>query len=409
LFDLFNKSRFSGHHGTIAGLAISPDGSKAVSGANNSQFFDRDAIVWHLPSGERDRLLRGHEVAIFSVAFSNDGRTIATGGGGAVKGRQWKHDNAIRLWNDRGEEIAKFGEDLFFVRALAFSPDGRFLLSGSANQAKAAPVADGSCLRLWDLRTRREVRRFGHHTSEANTIAFSPDGKYVAAGSNGMRADGSVAGSVTIKTSFHKKDAPLPAGKSALTKELLAEYANGGSLRKDVAQSLKTLAEKLNPARLVSVSVTHHEQSSALEYQTIRFWETSSGRELDLFAHQSWVNALAFSPDGKRLLSAGKGVILWDTSSGEKVGRVGGNEIDFTHCAAFSPDGQHIALGTGGRMDMGSPYENCFTRLYSQDTGQELARWSHKFPVTALAFSPDGRFVLAGGEHGELHLWPTVI
>jgi WD40 repeat protein len=408
VFNLFGKSPFTGHHGTIAGLAISPDGSKAVSGANHSQFFDRDAIVWHLPSGERERLLRGHEVAIFSVAFSPDGRTIATGGGGAVKGRQWKHDNAIRLWNDHGEEIAKFGEDLFFVHALAFSPDGRFLLSGSANHVPAAPVADGSCLRLWDLSTRREVHRFGHHTSAANTIGFSPDGRYVVAGSNGMRADGSIAGGTTIKTSFHKKDSPLPPGESAMTNEQLAEFASGGSLRKDVAQSLKTLAEKLNPERLVSVSVTHHEQSSALEYQTIRIWEANSGRELDLFSHQGWVNAVAFSPDGKQLLSAGKGVILWDITSGEKVGRIGGSRTNSTHCAAFSPDGQRIASGTGGRMHLKSPYENCFTRLYSPDSGQELARWSHKFPVTALAFSPDGRFVLAGGEHGELHLWPTV-
>ena len=405
MFDLFKRSPFSGHHGTIASLAISPDGSSVVSGANNSQFFDRDAIVWRLPSGARERLLRGHEVAIFSVAFSNDGRTIATGGGGAVKGRQWRYDNAIRLWNDRGQEVGKFGEDLFFVHALAFSPDGRFLLSGSANHAPAAPISDGSCLRLWDLSTRREVRRFGHHTSAANTIAYSPDGKYVVAGSKGMRADGSIAGGVTIKTSFHKKDAPLSAGETAMTNEQLAKYANGVSLRKDVAQSLKTLAEKLDPARLVSVSVTHHEQSSALEYQTIRTWETNSGQELDLFSHQGWVNAVAFSPDGKRLLSAGKGVILWNTSSGEKVGRIGGNETDFTHCAAFSPDGRSIALGTGGQMDRGSPFENCFTRLYSTDNGQELARWSHKFPVTALAFSPDVRFVLAGGEHGEMHLW----
>ncbi len=284
MFDLFKKSPFGGHHGTIAGLAISPDGSKAVSGANDSQFFDRDAIVWHLPSGERDRLLRGHEVAIFSVAFSNDGRTIATGGGGAVKGKHWKHDNAIRLWNDRGEEIAKFGEDLFFARALAFSPDDRFLLSGSANHAKAAPVADGSCLRLWDLSTRREARRFGHHSSAVNALSFSPDGKHVVAGSNGMRADGSIAGGTTVKTSFHKKDAPLPPGETVMTNEQLAEFANDGTLRKDVAQSLKTLAENLNPARLVSVSVTHHDNHLLLNIRPYGF-----GRQTRAV---SWIDSL---------------------------------------------------------------------------------------------------------------------
>jgi WD40 repeat protein len=405
LLNLFSKSSFKGHSGTIAGIAVSPDGSKAVSGAHNAQFFDRDAIIWRLPSGECDRRLHGHEVGIFSVAYSPDGRTIATGGGGAVKGKQWVHDDAIRLWSEDGEQCGKFGEDLFFVHALAFSPDGRFLLSGSANNAPKAPVADGSCLRLWAVSSGREVRRFGHYSSAVNTIRFSPDGKYVVAGSHGMRADGSVAGGVTIKTNFYKKDALLPAGETAMTKEQLAEYANGGSLGQDVAQSLRMLAERLNPAKLISVSVKRHDYSSALECQTIRIWETSSGQELDLFSHQGWVNSLAFSPDGKQLLSAGKGVILWDATSGEQIVRIGGSETDFTHCAAFSPDGQEIALGTGGRLDVGSPYENCCTRLYSPTGGRELASWNHKYPVTALAFSPDGRFVLAGGEHGELRIW----
>jgi WD40 repeat protein len=402
---MFGGSPFEGHSGEISGIAVSPDGSKAVSGAHRPQSFDRDAMIWGLPSGKCDRRLRGHEVGIFSVAYSPDGRTIATGGGGAVKGTQWVHDDAIRLWSEDGEQCRKFGEDLFFVRALAFSPDGRFLLSGSANDAPKAPVADGSCLRLWAVGSGREVRRFGHHSSAVNTIGFSPDGKYVAAGSHGMRADGSVAGGVTIKTTFHKKDDPLPAGETAMTKEQLAEYANGGSLRQDVAQSLRMLAERLNPARLISVSVKRHDYSSALEHQTIRIWETSSGQELDLFSHQGWVNSLAFSPDGKQLLSAGKGVILWDAASGEQIVRIGGSETDFTHCAGISPDGRCMALGTGGRFDMGSPYENCFLRLYDIATRTELAGCKHKYPVRALAFSPDSRFVLAGGEHGELHLW----
>ena len=220
-----------------------------------------------------------------------------------------------------------------------------------------------------------------------------------------MSADGSAPGGFTIRVRFRKKDDPLPTGEDFMTKDQIVEYASSASLRQDVARSLKTIAEGLDPTKLISVSVKEREYSSALEDQTIRIWETSSGQELGSFSHHGWVNSLAFSPDGKQLLSAGKDVILWDAASGEQIVGLGGNEKYFTNCAAFSPDGQHIALGFGGRDEISLPYENCLTRLYNRTLGLELASWNHKHPVCALAFSPDGRFVLAGGERGELRIW----
>jgi WD40 repeat protein len=385
---------------------MSPDGSKAVSGAHSHQFFDRDAIVWGLPAGKADHRLKGHQVGIFSVAYSPDGRTIATGGGGAMKDKRWVHDDAIRLWDINGNELRRFGENLFVVYALAFSSDGKFLFSGSGNHAAKAPTADdGACFRLWDVSTGKEVYRFGHHVSSVDSIALSPDGKYVVAGSNGIRTDGSSAGGTTIRTSFHREGQPLPPGVTAMTREQLAKYATGSLQQDDIGQHLKAIAEHLNPMQLVSVSVEHHERSSAPDQQTIRIFETNSGQELNLFSHQGWVSSLAFSPDGKLLLSAGRGVILWNVASGQQIRRIGGNETRFVHHAVFSPHGEHIAIGTGGARDFGSPSENCCVRIYDIRDGHESACWQHDYPVTALAFSPDGRSILAGGHQGELCLW----
>jgi WD40 repeat protein len=405
LFRFFTGSPFRGHSGEIAAVAASPNGAKAVSGAHKSQFFDRDAIIWHVHSGKIDRRLRGHKVGIFSAAYSPDGQTIATGGGGAVRGRHWVHDNSIRIWNANGDPLREFGEDLYFVYGLAFSPDGKFLLSGSGNHAKKARVADGSCLRLWEVTTGREIRRFGHHTAAANAVAFSPEGEYVVAGSYGMRADLSIAGGTTVRTSIYTEGEPQRAGETIMTKEELAQYASNGSLTRENGQFLRMLADRLKPEQLVSVCVEQHELSSALEYQTIRIWETKSGQELGLFSYQGWVNSISFSPDGKSLLSAGKGVILWDVTSGKQIGRIGGTETEFTHCATFSLDGRTVATGTGAQLEMGAPYENCCVRLYELATGQESARWNHRYPVKALAFIPNSRFILAGGVGGELHLW----
>jgi len=405
MFSFFGASPFRGHTGQIAAVAISRDGTAAVSGAHQAQFFDRDAIIWKVPSGKIERRLRGHKVGIFSTAITADGQTIATGGGGAVKGRKWVYDNSIRMWNSKGEMLREFGRDLFFVYALDFSPDGKFLLSGSGNHAKKAPSADGSCVRLWEVSTGREVRRFGHHASAANAVAFSPDGEYVVAASNGMKADGSTPGGTTVRTRIYKQGEPQRVGEVIMAKAQLTEYASTGPLSPEVRQSLSMLAQRLSPDQLVSVGIEQHPLSSAPESQTIRIWQTGSGEEIGLFSHQGWVNSVSFSPDGRYLLSAGRGVILWDAISGEQIGRVGSNETYFTHCAAFSPSGRTVATGTGDQVEIGAPYENCCVRLYHPTSGREIGRWDHRYAVKALAFSPDGNFILVGGDRGELHLW----
>lgn len=197
----FTKDVFKGYSDRISSIAFSPDDRFAVSGGFAHQFFlDQSARIWEIPSGRKVRELKGHKCGVFSVAYSPDGRVIATGGGGIVRGTSWRYDNAIRTWDAQtGRQISRFGEDLFFVDTLAFSPDGRFLASGSKNHAPRAPHKDGGCLRLWDWRSGTETCSFGSHVSAVTSVSFSPDGKYLASGSNGMRADGSMPGGRQVK------------------------------------------------------------------------------------------------------------------------------------------------------------------------------------------------------------------
>lgn len=166
------------HIGEIKTISFSPDGSLCVTGATNYQSTDQNALVWDVPSLSVVGELKGHRDGIYSSAWSPTGEIIATGGGGT--------DHAVRLWDATSRQIGEIGRDLFIVHALAFSPDGRFLLTGSANNAPVASVRDGSCFRVWDVRRRKEVARLGVPTSSVQSVVFSRDGRIAACGSSGQ-------------------------------------------------------------------------------------------------------------------------------------------------------------------------------------------------------------------------------
>ena len=334
---------FDSQQGEITAVAACPTANRAVSSAQLFLQKHGDAVIWDLLSGTVVGRLQGHRAGVFSAAYSPNGKLIATGGGGRVIENQWVHDNSIILWNEDGEQIRRFATDLFFVQALAFSPNGAWLLSGSSNHAPKAPVSDGANLRLWEVDSGRELQRFGKHQRGVNAVAFSPDNSFVVCGTDSMGFVG--------KPLFR-----FPLAKMA------------------------------HP-------------------RTIRVWQLKSGREMDLFDEREWVTSLSLSSDGALLASSGShGIALWDLPSGRLSSRdLGPN--GYTHCCAFSPDGKFIAAGTGGRNEFAAPFENCMVRLYEVHSHRETARWEHRRPVKSLCFTPDGRFVFAGGYMGELHLW----
>lgn len=136
-----------------------------------------------------------------------------------------------------------------------------------------------------------------------------------------------------------------------------------------------------------------------------RTWETDSGAELNRFRCQGRLTALAFSPDGRQLLSSGDKLRLWDFESGAAIAQFDAPDLGPINCAALSPDGTRIVAGTGYRAENGAPYQRYCVHVIEVASGEEKVRWEHTYPVTAVPVSPDSRFVLAGGERGEMHLW----
>ncbi len=263
---------------------------------------------------------------------------------------------------DRGlTELAILtGHDQIPVTGVAFSPDGRRLLSGGA---------DG-CARLWDAKTHKEVRHFTGSPDEelsghAVGLAFSPDGK---------RA--------------------LFAVRDTLR---LWEVDTGRELRRfQAVRHYGCCKPAFSPDGRRALTCSSNGD--------VQYWDLEGGKELRRFrAHANRTADVAFLPDGRRALTCGwDGCLrLWDLETGKALRRYAVRP-HYTVCAvAVSPDGRRALSGS---VDPGERSGD--VRLWDVESGQELRRLvGHPSYVYSVAFSPDGRRALSGGRDGDVWLW----
>jgi WD40 repeat protein len=158
----------TGHTGYVSSVAFSPDGRLLASGScskynsPSGYCIQGEIKLWEVASGSEVRTLTGHADWVNSVAFSPDGRLLASGA------------LAIKLWEvASGSEVRTLTGHTSWVNSVAFSPDGRLLASGSWDHT----------IKLWEVATGREVRTLTGHTWYVNSVAFSPDGRLLASGS----------------------------------------------------------------------------------------------------------------------------------------------------------------------------------------------------------------------------------
>ena len=174
-----NIRSFDGHKDTVNSVAFSPDGKFALSGSE-----DKTLRLWDVATGKEIRSFTGHTDCVRSVAFSPDGRLALSGGGTP------QSDNTMRLWDvATGKELRSFAGHTSNVNSVTFSPDGRFALSGSGKILFFGGKGNNESLRLWDVATGKEVRRFEGHTSYVNFVAFSPDGRLALLGGGTPQSD----------------------------------------------------------------------------------------------------------------------------------------------------------------------------------------------------------------------------
>ena len=344
---------FKGHE-WVNDVAFSPDGKRLISGSGDT------VKVWDAQRDPRPLRLKGSDgYVVPSVAFSPDGKRLASG---SVQGPPWTapEQSEGRVWDAQtGQELFRLKGHPRGVIAVAFSPDGKRLASvGLAGGRRPSEVKPGE-VKLWDAQTGQELlslplqRPGGGRSVDSYrvSIAFSPDGRRFAI-SGGQT--GPIPGLGEVKIWDAQTGQELLTAENTAQMFAVAFSPDGkrlagqgpATLKVWDAQTGQELLSLKGPSAGVAYSSDGRRLASGSRDGGACVWDAETGRELlSLKGHASWVENVAFSPDGKRLATASydKTVKVWDAETGHELLTVAGSRG-----LAFSPDGHRLASGTEG-------------------------------------------------------------
>ncbi|MCI5149415.1 MAG: hypothetical protein D3916_08510, partial [Candidatus Electrothrix sp. MAN1_4] len=337
IFDIINERKLSVFKESkyIFSLAFSPDG-KILASTSGGLVSSGNICLRDITTGRENNIY--HERAVFGVAFSPDGETIASASG----------DGAVRIWDiDSCKGLAIFTDHDGPVFSVVFSPDGKKIASASG---------DGT-VRIWDISSGEKIAVFMGHEGAVFNLSFNADGRTITSASDDK----------TVR---------------------LWEIVNDRSTYLRHKEAVNSIAFSPDSSTIVSAS----------DDSTVRLWNITRSEQLVVFKeHKDSVNSVAFSPDGRTIGSGSDDttIRIYNIISKKEMAILRGHE-DTVSCVSFSPDGKMLA----------SASHDATVRLWDVVSGEELAVFrGHQGAVLSVTFSPNGKTIASSSNDKTVQLW----
>ena len=472
LWDVANKAiRFTFEHkDAVRVVLFSPDGGRLATAG-----MDAITKLWDVETGKQLRSFAhpdyhksitfpsGHtmpynEGGIRCIAFSPDGKLLATGG--------LNQDRDIKLWGIAQEELRWSVTEEESAKSIAFSPDGTLVAAYFSDDVvyvfrveNGTPIVLTPDTRTWVRKNARKPP--AQHTSERGHIEFSPDGKYlISLGRDGTIRKRDIQTGAQVKTltsaGGYTKTMALSSKGDAFGINIMPDkavklwdaetstrfphetrvmaaavsddetlLATGGKDKKirlwnvETGELQQTLSGyhvgpisglSFSPDGTLLVSSGSHnweEQEGqdgitytlfspdSVEDRTAQVWDVATGENIATFKHLGQVRAIAFSPDGTLLATSAGRTDIRSTKTWQDIVTL--STVNVT-CLAFAPDGTRIAVGMSGRQPT--------VQIWDIATGKPIVTFTgHKRGIRSLAFSPDSSLLASGGSDGVIYLW----
>lgn len=384
------------HGDAVLAIAYSPDGTRLASASK-----DKTVKIWDLSNGRELFVYRDHQEAVRAVAWDPHGKFIVTAGG-----------NEVRMWNPAdGSRIRSWKNHTRTVNTLAIRPDGQQVASGG----------DDRNVFIWDVSSDQPVLEFGAKEFQApvQSVAWSPNGKLLACLDSGGTSPGTLRVyepeaeaakrlrfSATLFQSGAYQVVFSPDGRHlAVCGERSARWYDapnvGGTTDGSVGVRRHEFSGHGGLVAAIAISPDGKYLATGSADHLVRIWEVGvPDRPIRVLqGHDDQINSLAFSPDGRHLASASfdQSVRLWPLQVDDSHRQLVGHDRPVWSVAA-RPDGQQIASASADRRVI----------LWDAATGTIQHRLEgHRLPVTTVLYSPDGETVVSGGGDKVLKVWQS--